>query len=128
MVDHWSELWALNLSIHVGSQPIRSNSLPLGPVYTESASRWLTIGVNCGVITSMPDGLDRLARRFPASFSPLAMLVAIATIALLGDASGQSTPATPELILRNGHIVTVDAAFSIAEAVAIAGGRFVGVG
>ena len=76
----------------------------------------------------MPDGLDRLARRFPACCSQLAMLVAIATIALLGDASGQSTPATPELILRNGHIVTVDASFSIAEAVAIAGGRFVAVG
>ena len=54
------------------------------------------------------------------------MLVAIATVALLG--SGQSTPATPELILRNGHIVTVDASFSIAEAVAVAGGRFVAVG
>ena len=56
------------------------------------------------------------------------MLIAMATIALLVDASGQSTPATPELILRNGHIVTVDASFSIAEAVAIAGGRFVAVG
>src|SRR5207249_9384799 len=30
--------------------------------------------------------------------------------------------------LANGHIITVDAAFSIAEAVAIADGRFVAVG
>ena len=56
------------------------------------------------------------------------MLVAMASAALLVDASGQSTQTTPELILRNGHIVTVDASFSIAEAVAIAGGRFVAVG
>ena len=56
------------------------------------------------------------------------MFVTVATVARLVDASGQSTQATPELILRNGHIVTVDASFSIAEAVAIAGGRFVAVG
>ena len=34
----------------------------------------------------------------------------------------------PDLILTNGKIVTVDSAFSIAEAVAIRGDRFVAVG
>ncbi|HEY1910549.1 MAG TPA: amidohydrolase [Vicinamibacterales bacterium] len=37
-------------------------------------------------------------------------------------------PAPPDTILVNGHVVTVDAQFSIAEAVAIAGGRFTAVG
>src|SRR5262249_10564890 len=36
--------------------------------------------------------------------------------------------APPDTILVNGHVVTVDARFSIAEAVAIAGGRFTAVG
>jgi predicted amidohydrolase YtcJ len=34
----------------------------------------------------------------------------------------------PETILVNGHVITVDARFSIAEAVAIAGGKFSAVG
>jgi predicted amidohydrolase YtcJ len=37
-------------------------------------------------------------------------------------------PAAPDTILVNGHVVTVDARFSIAQAVAIAGGRFTAVG
>ena len=37
-----------------------------------------------------------------------------------------STP--PELILYNGKIITVDAAFSLAQAVAISADRFVAVG
>jgi predicted amidohydrolase YtcJ len=57
----------------------------------------------------------------------LSGVLALASITLLSDASGQSTQA-PELILRNGRVVTVDASFSIAEAVAISGGRFVAVG
>jgi predicted amidohydrolase YtcJ len=38
------------------------------------------------------------------------------------------TPPGPDTILVNGHIVTVDARFSIAQAVAITGGRFTAVG
>lgn len=37
-------------------------------------------------------------------------------------------PTTPDLILRNGKVITVDAEFSIAQAVAIAGDRVVAVG
>lgn len=40
---------------------------------------------------------------------------------------GQAAP-EPELILHGGRIVTVDQGFSIAEAVAVLNGRFVGVG
>ena len=35
---------------------------------------------------------------------------------------------SPDLILHSGKIVTVDPAFSVADAVAIYGGRFVAVG
>jgi TAT (twin-arginine translocation) pathway signal sequence len=39
-------------------------------------------------------------------------------------------PATrpADLVLKNGKVITVDAAFTIAEAIAIAGDRIVGVG
>ena len=43
-----------------------------------------------------------------------------------GAAGQRQTP--PDLILINGHVITVDRDFSIAEAVAIAGGRFTAVG
>jgi seryl-tRNA(Sec) selenium transferase len=78
----------------------------------------------------MPDGPGLAARGFHAGVlkSRLPILIALACTALLADASGQSTQPPPDLILRNGHIVTVDGSFSIAEAVAIAGGRFVAVG
>ena len=45
---------------------------------------------------------------------------------VLSLAAGQTTPA--DTILVNGHVITVDARFSIAEAVAISGGRFTAVG
>jgi predicted amidohydrolase YtcJ len=38
------------------------------------------------------------------------------------------TPPAADLVLINGHVVTVDARFSVAEAVAIRSGRFVAVG
>jgi predicted amidohydrolase YtcJ len=41
--------------------------------------------------------------------------------------AAQSGPAA-DTILINGHVITVDARFSIAEAVAISGGKFTGVG
>jgi predicted amidohydrolase YtcJ len=38
------------------------------------------------------------------------------------------TPAVPDVVLINGHVVTVDPRFSVAEAIAIKGGRFIAVG
>ncbi|MCA1560912.1 MAG: amidohydrolase [Acidobacteria bacterium] len=43
-------------------------------------------------------------------------------------AAGQSVQFRPDVILFNGKIVTIDPAFTYAQAVAIAGGRFVAVG
>jgi predicted amidohydrolase YtcJ len=48
-------------------------------------------------------------------------------VGLLSFAALQSTSA-PDVILVNGHVITVDRAFSIAEAVAIADARFTAVG
>ena len=58
------------------------------------------------------------------------MKSAIAAVALLGAVGlGAQPPATPpDTILVNGHVITVDARFSIAEALAISGGRFSAVG
>jgi predicted amidohydrolase YtcJ len=54
----------------------------------------------------------------------LALCVFAATLV----AVARQAPSFPDLILFNGKIVTVDAAFSYAEAVAIREGRFVAVG
>jgi predicted amidohydrolase YtcJ len=51
-----------------------------------------------------------------------------AVLAACSSAPGTPDAAAPDLILHNGKIVTVDAAFSIAQAVAIRDGRFVTVG
>src|SRR5262249_31247762 len=51
---------------------------------------------------------------------------AVFTLALALRPAAQT--AAPDTILVNGHIVTVDARFSIAQAVAIANGRFTAVG
>jgi predicted amidohydrolase YtcJ len=56
----------------------------------------------------------------------LAGLVTAGLVAA-GLASEQPTPAA-DLVLYNGRVITVDGAFSIAEAVAIAGDRIVAVG
>src|SRR5207244_1934749 len=59
-----------------------------------------------------------------SSFDMLRMSVGVLAIGL-----GAQTPApAPDTILVNGHVVTVDARFSIAQAIAIAGGRFTAVG
>ena len=50
------------------------------------------------------------------------LLVLALALALL------QTPRAPDTILVNGHVVTVDAAFSIAQAIAVSGGRFTAVG
>jgi predicted amidohydrolase YtcJ len=52
---------------------------------------------------------------------------AVAFAAAVLSLAAQSNP-PPDLILVNGHVITVDARFSIAQAVAIAGGRFTAVG
>ena len=57
-----------------------------------------------------------VARRLPY------LVPLLATVLL----SGQTAP--PELILINGHVITVDRRFSIAQAVAISRGRFTAVG
>ena len=51
----------------------------------------------------------------------------IPLVALLGVALYAQQP-PPDLILTNGKIITVDDRFTIAQAVAIRGGRFVAVG
>jgi predicted amidohydrolase YtcJ len=58
-------------------------------------------------------------------------LVSATTLACLAITPALQPPpaqAPADLVLRNGRIITVDAADSIAEAVAIAGGKIVGVG
>ena len=54
----------------------------------------------------------------------------ILSLSVLAAACGGAVPAllAPETILVNGKIVTVDADFSIVEAVAIRNGKFLAVG
>ena len=52
--------------------------------------------------------------------------IAVALVAVLS--LGQATPPLADVILHSGRVVTVDQAFSIAEAVAIANGRVTAVG
>ena len=47
---------------------------------------------------------------------------------ILGAASVRATGLQPELIATNGNILTMDPANPYAQAVAIAGGRFIAVG
>jgi predicted amidohydrolase YtcJ len=54
--------------------------------------------------------------------------VAVLVLSLASTARPAQAPAPPDTILVNAHIVTIDARFSIAEAVAISGGRFTAVG
>src|SRR5689334_22521 len=56
-------------------------------------------------------------------------VIAFVTLAAGAVIRGQqSTPTAPDLIIYNGKIVTVNSAFSIAQAASIRGGRFVQVG
>jgi predicted amidohydrolase YtcJ len=55
-----------------------------------------------------------------------ALIGCLIAAAIVAQPTGQSPP--PDLILHNGKIVTVDATFSYAQAVAIRDGRFVAVG
>jgi predicted amidohydrolase YtcJ len=55
----------------------------------------------------------------------LEVLAVLAGFAVLG---AQQPSGPPDTVLVNGHVITVDARFSMAEAVAIAGGKFSAVG
>jgi predicted amidohydrolase YtcJ len=68
--------------------------------------------------TAEPDGV-RKSRSDPRRIAVFAGLLAL---------GAQQPAAPPDTILVNAHVVTVDARFSIAEAVAIAGGKFTAVG
>jgi predicted amidohydrolase YtcJ len=58
---------------------------------------------------------------------PLALIISVITLATPGPMRAQA-PAPAELVLVNGTVLTVDAANSVAQAVAIAGGKIVAVG
>ena len=60
--------------------------------------------------------------------SPSGLRVAAVAFAASLALGAQRPTAPPDTILVNAHVVTVDARFSIAEAIAIAGGRFSAVG
>ena len=58
---------------------------------------------------------------------PIAIVIALTTLAAPGPMGAQA-PAPADLVLVNGTVLTVDAADSIAQAVAVAGGKIVAVG
>ncbi len=58
---------------------------------------------------------------------PLALIIAFTTLAAPGPMRAQA-PAPADLVLVNGTVLTVDATDSVAQAVAIAGGKIVAVG
>ncbi len=61
--------------------------------------------------------------------SALKALGIVTTLTALGLTAAPQQPAAPaDTILVNGHVITVDARFSIGEAIAIAAGRFTAVG
>ena len=58
---------------------------------------------------------------------PLALITAFTTLAAPGPMRAQA-PAPADLVLVNGTVLTVDATDSVAQAVAIAGGKIAAVG
>jgi predicted amidohydrolase YtcJ len=68
------------------------------------------------------------ARNTRNNMKVLSRVVAFSCLSWVVVTARQTPPSPADTILMNGHIVTVDAQFSIAEAVAIAGGRFAAVG
>ena len=69
--------------------------------------------------------IARLPSRLRSSVIVFCAATAIAA-SQQGQRGGQPSPA--DTVLINGHVVTVDAQFSIVEAIAIAGGKFIAVG
>ena len=72
----------------------------------------------------------RLSRLLLPSFRliSLAVIISLSCAVRLVQSQGQKPEQEPDLILHHGKIVTVDGNFSIAEAVAISGDRFLAVG
>ena len=68
----------------------------------------------------------RLQEHLTARRSWIAPAIGLALTATAPALRGQPPPA--DTILVNGHVITVDARFSIAEAIAITGGKFAAVG
>ena len=58
--------------------------------------------------------------------SAVVAFISAAAVATIVAAPQPAAP--PDTILVNGHVITVDARFSMAEAIAIAGGKFSAVG
>jgi predicted amidohydrolase YtcJ len=54
--------------------------------------------------------------------------ICVCVLAIVTIAAAQQPAVPPDTILVNGHVLTVDARFSIAEAVAVTGGKFSAVG
>ncbi|MGE0449580.1 MAG: amidohydrolase [Vicinamibacterales bacterium] len=70
-----------------------------------------------------------MIRRFGPLASAASLLLVLCGAALtVGAQRTSSQTAPPDVILTNGRFITVDRAFSRAEAAAITGGRFVAVG
>jgi predicted amidohydrolase YtcJ len=90
----------------------------------------------CSEFRSDATMADKTLRRRDvlAGAAGTAMATTLATLADRADAQAQAqVPASPvvrpaDLVLRNGKIITVDRAFTIADSIAIAGDRIVAVG
>lgn len=68
--------------------------------------------------------------RVPSAFRAVLVVVGLSAAVPMAGCGGPAGDPTlvPDLILHNGHVLTVDDDFSTAEAIAIADGRFVAVG
>ena len=71
--------------------------------------------------------MDRRLERFAAP-RRIVLGGALASLGARGVRAQVQSDTTADLILRNGQVLTVDAAFSKAQAVAIAGNRILAVG
>src|SRR5438128_9727019 len=107
-----------------------SSSKIAGSAYTERCTRsGCTSIASCSLAAMRPYGKPEEGRLNLMKMARRAILLVVCILA--GCATGPAPalkPEAPDLVLYNGKIVTVDAAFSIAQAVAIRGDRFVAVG
>jgi predicted amidohydrolase YtcJ len=66
-------------------------------------------------------------RRRPTRHASLVPFL-VSSLSLVALTAAQRPAAPADTVLVNGHVVTVDARFSIAEAIAVSGGKFAAVG
>jgi len=66
--------------------------------------------------------------RYTGGMAIITAIASIGAVAVATIVAAQQPAMPPDTILVNGHVITVDARFSIAEAVAISGGKFSAVG